>query len=151
MASHGARWDPFREIAQLQSELSRLVGSIAGEGGGRELIPQVDVWETEREVVYASDLPGIPEDEISLELEDNLLTVTAERRRPAEVADERFQRRERRYGTFTRTIALPQSAGERDISARAENGVLEVRVRKPEEPKPKKIQIGVRRPGPDTA
>jgi HSP20 family protein len=145
MAARRARWDPFREIAQLQGELSRLVGS-GGERESRDVIPPADVWETDDEVVYSLDLPGIPEDQISLELEDNLLTITAERARPGDVPDERFQRRERRYGTYSRTIAVPPGAGEAEISASSDLGVLEIRVRRPEEPRPKKIRIGVRSP-----
>ena len=145
MASRGARWDPFREIAQLQSELSRLLGSI-GEAAGGDPIPPADVWETDQDVVYAFDLPGIPENRISLELEDNLLTVTAEREPPAEIPPNRFQRRERRYGTYSRTIALPQGADESNVSAKSEHGVLEIRVSKPKEPGPTKIQIEVSKP-----
>jgi HSP20 family protein len=146
MAARGARWDPFREIAQLQGELSRLVGSV-GDRESRDLIPSADVWETDDEVVYSVDLPGVREEQISLELEDNMLTISAERSRPGDIPDERFQRRERRYGTYSRTIAVPQGAGEGEISASSDLGVLEIRVRKPAEPKPRKIQIGVQRQG----
>jgi HSP20 family protein len=147
MASR-ARWDPLREIAQLQNELSRLVGSAGErEGGGRELIPPADVWETEQEVVYGFDLPGIPEAAITIELENDTLTIAAERERPAGVGEERFHRRERRYGTYSRTIAVPQGTSEEDVSAHSEHGTLEIRIRKQEEPKPRKIQIGVQKSG----
>ena len=138
------RWEPFREIAAFQSEMSRFMNGLL-EGNGRtnqSWVPALDVWETENEVVYAVDLPGISEDKISVELDDGALTITAERERTQEESDERFYRYERRYGTFSRTVGVPQGVAESDVSADYKNGVLEVHVRKPEQPKPKRIQIG---------
>jgi HSP20 family protein len=138
------RWEPFREIASLQNEMSRFMNGLL-EGNGRTTqnwIPALDVWETESEIVYALDLPGIPEDKISVELDDGALTITAERERQQEESQERFYRFERRYGTFTRTFGVPQGVTENDVAAEYKNGVLEVHVKKPEQPKPKRIQIG---------
>ena len=137
-------WDPFREIASLQNELSRFVNAAreTDAGGSQTWVPAADVWETEQEIVYAFDLPGIPEDKISVELEENALVVSAERERPGEVSGDRFYRFERRYGTFSRTIGVPQGVAEDAISADYRNGVLEVRVKKPEAPKPRRIQVG---------
>ena len=137
--------EPFREIAALQNEMGRLMGGLFEGGDGRTnqaWMPAVDVWETDDELVYAFDLPGIPEDMISLELDEGALTVSADRERTQEVSDERFYRFERRFGSFTRTIGLPQGTTEDAINANYENGVLEVHVRKPEQPKPKRIQVG---------
>jgi HSP20 family protein len=138
------RWEPLRELAALQNEMSRFLGSTLGEGNGqqRAWVPAVDVWETEKEVVYAFDVPGIPEDKISIELEDNALTISGERERTQEVSDERFYRFERRFGLFSRTIGLPQNVTEDQVKADYHDGVLEVRVAKPETPKPRRIQIG---------
>jgi HSP20 family protein len=140
------RWDPFREIAALQNEMGRFMNVFRGEDGNSETsrswVPALDVWETENDVVYAFDLPGIPEEKISIEFEDGALTVSAERERTEKVGDDRFYRFERRYGTFSRTIGLPQGVTDGDISADYENGVLEVHVRKPEQKKPRRIQIG---------
>jgi HSP20 family protein len=140
------RWDPFREMAALQNEMSRLMGLFRDTNGGtteRTWVPPLDVWETEQEIVYAFDLPGIAEEKISVEFEDGALTVSAERERTQEVKQDSFYRYERRFGTFTRTIGLPQGVAESDIAASYSNGVLEVHVRKPEEAKPRRIQIGV--------
>ena len=139
------RWAPFSELASLHDELSRFTnGLLEGNGrAGQSWVPTADVWETENEVVYAFDLPGIPEDKISVELDDTTLTVTAEREREETVEDGRYFRFERRFGTFTRTIALPQGVTEEQVKARYANGVLELHVAKPEQPKPRKIQIGV--------
>jgi HSP20 family protein len=138
------RWEPLRELAALQNEMSRFLGSTLGEGNGQQRgwVPAVDVWETEKEVVYAFDVPGIPEDKISIEFEDNALTVSGERERTQEISDERFYRFERRFGSFSRTIGLPQNVNEDQIKADYKDGVLEVHVAKPETPKPRRIQIG---------
>jgi HSP20 family protein len=142
------RWEPFRELAALQSDVSRLMNGLfegatgAGNGQSQAWVPAVDVWETEKELVYAFDLPGIPEEKISVELEDGALTVTAERERTEEQKGENYYRFERRYGTFTRTIGVPQGVTEDMIAARYDNGVLEIHVQKPEQPKPRRIQVG---------
>ena len=137
------RWDPIREVAAVQNELSRLMNGLF-EGNGRTTqawVPTLDAWETENAIVYAFDLPGVAQDEISVETEDGALTVRAERARSEEVSSERFHRLERRYGTFSRTVGLPQGVAEDAITASYKDGVLEIRVPKPEEVKPKKIEI----------
>jgi HSP20 family protein len=138
------RWQPWNELATLQTEMSRLMNGLL-EGSGRATqawVPALDVWETEAELVYAFDLPGIPEDKISVEVEDGALTVTGEREKTTEHADDRFYRFERRYGTFTRTIGLPKGVGEDAIEAKYDNGVLEIHVAKPEQQKPRRIPVG---------
>ena len=143
------RWEPFRELAALQSEMSRFMNGLF-EGNGsttQSWVPTADIWETENEVVYAFDLPGIPEDKVSVELADDALTITAERERDQQVEDGRYFRFERRFGTFTRTIGLPQGVTEKDVHASFEDGVLEVHVAKPVQAKPQKISISVGGPG----
>jgi HSP20 family protein len=138
------RWEPFRELAAVQNEMSRFMNGLF-EGNGQSTqswVPTADVWETDGEVVYAFDLPGIPEDKVSVEFEDGALTITGERARETELEQGRYHRVERRFGSFSRTIGLPPGVAEESISADYANGVLEVRVRKPEQPKPRKIEIG---------
>jgi len=137
------RWEPFRELGTLQLEMSRLMNGML-EGNGRQSqnwVPALDVWETPTEVVYAFDLPGIREEQITLEVKDETLTVSADREKTEETSENGFYRFERRYGTFARAVGLPQGVDQDNISARYENGVLEVRVPKPEEQKPKKIEL----------
>lgn len=139
------RFDPFREVAALQNEMGRLLGVFREANGqtDRNWVPALDVWETEDAYVYAFDLPGIPEDKISVEFEDGMLTVSAERERTEKAESDKFFRYERRFGSFTRTLGLPQGVKDGDITASSSNGVLEVRVAKPEEVKPRRIRIGV--------
>jgi HSP20 family protein len=140
------RWEPFRELAALQNEMSRwtsqLTGAAPANGSSSTWLPAVDVWETEGELVLSFDLPGISEEDIAVELDDNVLTVSGERERTSEHSNDGFYRFERRFGTFSRSVTLPQGVQEDAIQASFGNGVLEVRVPKPEEPKPKRIQIG---------
>jgi HSP20 family protein len=138
------RWEPFREIAAFQNEMSRFMNGLLEDNGrsSQNWVPALDIWETDDEVVYALDLPGIPEDKISVELDDGALTITGERERTTEESQERFYRFERRYGTFSRTFGVPQGVGENDVRAEYNDGVLEVHVKKPEQPKPKRIQVG---------
>ena len=139
------RWDPLREVASLQNDMSRLMSTVFGAGGNgesRTWIPAVDAWETEEEIVYSFDLPGIPEDKIAVEFDEGNLTVSGERERTAEVSGDRMYRYERRFGTFSRTIGLPQGVSEDSIKADYTDGVLEVHVRKPEQTKPRRIQVG---------
>jgi HSP20 family protein len=140
------RWEPFREIATLQNDMGRLMsaflGQANGETSGRTWVPAVDVWETEDELVYSFDLPGIPEDKISVELDDGSLVVSGERERVDEVENDGFYRYERRFGSFSRTVGVPHGVTEDDVTAEYRDGVLEVKVRKPETPKPRRIEIG---------
>ena len=140
------RFDPYREVTALQGEMGRFMSLLAaGNGNGATTpgvwAPVMDVWETDDEIVYAFDLPGIPKESVSIEFENGVLTVSAERERSQEVSADRLYRFERRYGSFSRTIGLPQGVVEDQISARFDNGVLEVHVKTPEEKKPHQIQI----------
>ena len=136
------RWEPFRELASFQNEMSRWMNGLF-DGPGQvtqSWVPALDVWETAGELVYAFDLPGIPEEKINVELEDSTLTVSGSRER-TEMEDGRLFRYERPFGEFTRSVALPE--GTDDVEARAHyaNGVLEVHVQKREQSKPRQIAV----------
>jgi HSP20 family protein len=146
------RWEPLREAAAMHAELSRLMNGLF-EGNGRQTqswVPTLDVWETEDALVYAFDLPGIPQDKIAVEVEDGTLTVNATRERTEELGEDRYRRFERRFGSFTRAVGLPQGVSEDQIAASYKDGVLEIRVPKPEQPKPRRIEIGVAGSEPQT-
>ena len=138
------RWEPFRELASLQSEMSRMLSGLTGgeTRGAAEWAPALDVWETEAELIYAFDLPGVPEDAIKIEVADDTLTVTAERMREEEKSTDRFYRFERRFGSFSRAVGLPPGVDESKIAALYKDGVIEIHVPKPAEQKPRRIPIG---------
>jgi HSP20 family protein len=136
--------EPLRNAA-MQSEFERLIKTVF-ESPARAAVsnhawtPPLDVWETEGELVYAFDLPGIPEELIVVDLEDSTLTVSGSRER-IEMEEGRFFRYERPFGEFTRSVALPE--GTDDVEARAlyANGVLEVHVEKREQSKPRRLPV----------
>jgi len=139
------RWEPFRELASLQSEMSRMLNGITEDQSRMATsswAPALDVWETDAELVYAFDLPGVPEDAIQIEVADDTLTITAQRTREDEGVTGRFYRSERRYGSFSRAVGLPQGADETKIAAVYKDGVVEIHVPKPEEQKPRRIPLG---------
>ena len=147
------RWDPLRDVASLQTELARFMNGMSGGSSGRQTqawTPPLDVWENEDSVTYSFDLPGIPLEDITIEAEDGRLTVSASRSHSSELDTERFYSLERRYGTYSRTVGLPQGVAEDGISAAYENGVLSVTVPKPEQPKPKRIEISGEKTEPKT-
>jgi len=149
------RWEPVRELNSLQSEMNRLfntffdtptptAGNGNGNGGGlRRWVPAMDLVETEDHFVLKADLPGLDADDVSIEVEDDLLTVSGERRIEHETKKEGFYRLERSSGQFRRSLTLPEGVDADSIVAKFDKGVLEVRIPKPEERKPRKVQIGV--------
>lgn len=139
------RWDPFRELTALQSEVNRLFSRVgAGDVAERQSwTPSIDVIETDGDIKLKAELAGIDPKDINIEVQDNVLTVSGERRFEEEVKEDKYYRIERRYGSFSRSIALPQAINESNIEAKYENGILEVIVPKAEIAKPKKIAVTV--------
>src|SRR5215213_5111607 len=133
---------PPRSTRFPYTTLFRSPAPGAGNGQSSTWLPAVDVWETEKELVLSFDLPGIEEEKIAVELDENMLTVSGERERTGEQSSERYYRFERRYGQFSRSVSLPAGVKDSDVQADYKNGVLEVRIPKPEEPKPRRIEIG---------
>lgn len=141
------RWEPLREVSSLQTEMNRLFNTVldapaVGGGVARRWTPAMDLHETVDSFVLRADLPGMTEQDVSIELEDNVLTVSGERRSDHEEDREGFYRVERAFGAFSRSLTLPKGVDPEAVSAGFEHGVLEVRITKPEERKPRKISIG---------
>jgi HSP20 family protein len=141
------RWDPAREVDSLQSEVNRLFdtffGGRPGDGGGlRRWVPAMDLLETDDHLVLRADLPGLDRDDVNVEIKDGVLTVSGERKAEREERGKDFYRAERAFGSFSRSLTLPERVDAEKISAEFDKGVLEIRIPKPEERKPQRIQIG---------
>jgi HSP20 family protein len=146
------RWDPFRDLTSLQSEVNRLFTRATGHDAAerQSWSPAIDVVETEDAIVLKAELAGMKPEDINIEVQDNVLTVSGERRFEEEVKDDKFYRIERRYGSFSRSLALPPTADETKVDAKYEDGVLQITVHKAEVVKPKKITVTVGGAAPKT-
>ena len=141
-----SRWDPFRELSSIQSELNRLFGRTYGVEGGDELraaawVPPVDVAETQDRFVITAELPGIRSDDVDISVENSVLRIQGERRFYEEQREDGFHRIERRFGSFSRSITLPSTADPEGIQVSFDAGVLTIEVPKKEEAKPRKIWV----------
>jgi HSP20 family protein len=134
------RWDPLRDMTQVQGQFNRLLDQVWS-GRQESWLPAVDVFDTKEAVVLKAELAGIDLDDIQIEVEDNVLTVKGERRLEETVDEERYHRIERRFGSFQRSLALPQNVRAEEISAGYEDGILTVTVPKAEEEKPRRIEV----------
>ena len=141
------RWEPFREFGTLQNEMNRIFNTVfdspaPGNGGTlRRWMPPMDLVEAEDHFVLRADLPGLSEDDVKIELEDGTLTVSGERKAVHETKDEGSYRVERAFGSFSRSLRLPKGIDAEAVTANFDRGVLEIRVPKPEERKPRRIEI----------
>jgi HSP20 family protein len=143
------RWDPTREVDTLQSEVNRLFDTFFGGGPGdggamRRWVPAMDLLETDNHLVLRADLPGLDREDVNVEIKDGVLTVSGERKAEREERGKDFYRAERAFGSFSRSLSLPENVDADKISAEFDKGVLEIRIPKPEERKPQRIQIGSR-------
>ena len=137
------RWEPARELQTLQQEVNRLFGAAFDSGAvGNGWIPAMDLVEEEEHFVLRADLPGVEEDSINVELQDNVLTISGERE-PENGPRGGYQLLERAWGAFSRSLTLPEGIDPESIQASFNKGVLEVRVPKPEERKPRRVAINV--------
>jgi HSP20 family protein len=133
------RWDPFTEIARLQDEMTRGFATSERRTGG--FVPPVDIHEEKDAIFVKAELPGVKPDEVHLHVENNVLTLTGERKFEKEEKNEGWHRVERSYGTFTRSFALPNNVVGDEVAAEMTDGILTVRIPKKAEAQPKKIQV----------
>ena len=142
------RWEPLRELNSLQSEMNRLFDTVfehpsrASGNVLRRWMPAMDLVESADHFVLRADLPGMSEEDVNLEFEDGTLTVSGERKSEHEEENEGFHRVERSFGAFSRSLTLPQGVDADAVTASFDRGVLEIRIPKPEQRKPRKIEIG---------
>ena len=147
------RWEPVRELTSLQTEMNRLFNTFfetpsgsagAGNGGAlRRWLPAMDLVETDDHFVLKANLPGLDAGDVAIEVEDNVLTVSGERKVEQEEKREGFHRVERSFGRFRRSLKLPDGVDADAIAATFDKGVLEIRIPKPEARKPRRVEIKV--------
>ena len=141
------RWEPVRELQSIQQEMNRLFDTVfdapAASGGTRRWIPPMDLVESDDHFVLRADLPGLDEGDVKIEVQDKVLTLSGERRFEHEAKKDGFYRVERGSGSFSRSLTLPDGVDADGIAASFDRGVLEIRIPKPEERKPRRVEIAV--------
>jgi HSP20 family protein len=143
------RWEPVTELNAIQNEMNRLFNTFvdpsapSGRGNGttRRWLPPMDLVETPDHYVLRADLPGLSDGDVNVQLEANVLTISGERKAEHEDQQEGYYRLERAFGTFSRSLTLPDGVDPDAVQAHFDRGVLEIRVPKPEQKKPKTVQI----------
>ena len=150
-------WRPFSEIARLDREMESFFDQLLFGRRDRRFLPEfwwpterlsigalvVDVYEKKNEIVVKTELPGMSRDDIQINITDNVLTITGEKKEEGEVKEEDYYRRERTYGRFSRALELPKAVQIEKAQAIFKNGVLEIRIPKTEEAKRKEIEVKI--------
>lgn len=139
------RRDPFRDLLNLQGEMTRLFGRAYGsdeaEGARTSWAPPIDIYETADAYRVVAELPGFNPDEVDVTVNEGTLTIKGERKFYNEVNEESFHRIERRFGAFQRLVSLPQQVQAEKVEASFDKGVLTVSIPKAEQAKPRRIEI----------
>lgn len=141
------RYDPFRDLRNLQEEVNRLFTGTAGRSFDDEGIargawsPSVDIYENKDQIVLEAELPGMNRDDFDLTVENNVITLRGERRFEKKEDTDNYHRVERAYGSFTRSFTLPNTVTGEGASADYRNGVLRVTLPKREETKARRIEV----------
>jgi HSP20 family protein len=145
------RWmDPFRDLSVIQDRMNQIFEDALARSRGREGLrtgmwtPAVDIYENNDFVVVKAELPGVEKDRISVEVKEGILTLRGERGFDKELKKESYHRIERSYGSFQRSFSLPVSVDQEKVTARFQNGVLEVQLPKKDQVKPKQIEVDVK-------
>jgi HSP20 family protein len=131
---------PFAELADLQTRFDRMFEGMFERGNGGHALA-VDVIDEDDALVIRADVPGLKPEEVKIEVHDDVLTVHGEHEESSEEKNKRYVRRERRYGAFTRSMALPHGVDADDIKASSKDGVVEVRVPKPQRTEARSIEV----------
>lgn len=144
------RWDPFRELEEIKTRLSGILGrsNRRHEGGeGQESItlaewtPLVDITEDEKEYVIKAELPEVKREEVKVTVENGMLVISGERKLEKEEKGRKYHRIERSYGSFVRSFGLPDDADPEKVNAHFKDGVLRVHVAKSATARPKQIEV----------
>ncbi len=148
------RWEPVTELNTIQNEMNRLFNNFfdqpgqatRGNGTARRWLPAMDLVETAERYVLRADLPGLGDGDVNIQLEDNVLTISGERKAEREDQQEGYYRLERAFGSFSRSLTLPDGVNPDGIEAHFDRGVLEISIPKPEQKKPRTVQINLSSP-----
>jgi HSP20 family protein len=142
------KWNPWREMEAMSNEMNRLFSWVSGQEGfrgdskpGGQWILPVDVTEKQDALTFKAALPGVSPEDVRVEVNDQVLTITAERRHEDKIEEGGYQWIEQQYGTFSRSLTLPRYADTTKIEARYNNGMLELTVPKQETAKPRRIEL----------
>ena len=140
--------DPFRELVAMQDRIARLFGDVyvrdEDTGFRGSWTPAVDIYETDNhDLVLKAELPGLNRDDIEVTVENSTLVLKGTKKFESEVKEENYRRVERSYGTFHRSLTLPNTVDASRVSAEFKNGVLTVRLPFREEAKPRTINVDV--------
>jgi HSP20 family protein len=139
------RWNPLREAFSLQEQMNRLIGgTLPGGEDARQGLwnPAVDIFEEDDKLIVKAELPGVEKKDISVDLQNGVLTLKGERRHESEEKDGRnVCRREMSYGRFVRSFSIPDEVQAEKVKAEYVNGVLTIEVPKPEARQPKQIKV----------
>jgi HSP20 family protein len=143
------RWAPARDLYPVQSEINRLFNSFFDTATPvahanrlrRGWMPALDVVENEQDYVLRADLPGLSEGDVKIEVKDNVLTISGERKSETEERKDGYHRIERSFGSFSRSLSLPEGVDPQSVTATFDKGVLEVHVPKPALPQPHTVEI----------
>jgi HSP20 family protein len=152
------RWEPVAELNTIQNEMNRLFNTFFDQpaaprpnGVSRRWVPPMDLIETTDHYVLRADLPGLSDEDVNVQLEDNTLTISGERDAEHDSQQEGYYRLERAFGAFSRSLTLPDGVDPNGVQAHFDRGVLEIRIPKPEQKKPRQVQITLgERPADDT-
>jgi HSP20 family protein len=140
------RWDPFDELTTLRNRMDRLWSRMTEEEPAlANWSPTSDVIETKDDIVIKAELPGIDAKDVDVQIENGVLSIQGQRNAEKETEDNGFRRIERAYGSFFRSFVLPPNVEAEQIAATFVNGVLEVRMPKKEEAKPRAIKVDVKK------
>jgi len=143
------RWDPFQDMLSLREAMNQLMEeSFVRPNGtrGQGFVPALDLSETAEGFLVEAAVPGLKPEDVEITVENNVLTIKGETRQEKEDKQRSFHRIERRFGSFQRTIALPNTVKPDAIKASLEHGVLRLEIPKAEEVKPRKISVNVGAP-----
>src|SRR5207237_9060624 len=145
------RWDPFRELDELQTRLSTLLGraQVRKDGSKDETMtvaewaPLVDIVEDDNAYLIKAELPEVKKEDVKVTVQDDVLTISGERMFEKEEKGRKYHRMERAYGSFARSFTLPVDADGEKVAARFKDGVLKVHLPKSEQAKPKSIEVKI--------